>query len=383
MQCEKLFSAIDTLNERYIAFWEDVCNLESPTQDKAGVDAVGNYFADAAKQFAWQVERFAQPVSGDILCITMNADADAAPLTLSAHTDTVHPHGLFGNPPVRRDDQKMYGPGVIDCKGGAVAAFMAMDALQKCGFTARPVRLLLQSDEETGSAGSDKATIHYMCEKSKDSVAFLNLEPYTPGKVCVQRKGILTFQFSITGKEAHASVCATDGANAIAEAAAKILEMEKLKDAKGLTCSVGVIHGGSVPNTVAGDCTFYANVRFVNDAQLAWVREYAKQVADTVHVPGCTCVLSESDSRLAMERVERNLALMDTINRIFGENGLPVLAPSFNNGGSDAAEITAAGIPCLDSLGVRGGAVHSVKEFACLSSLAEAAKRLAAIAYCI
>ena len=50
----------------------------------------------------------------------------------------------------------MYGPGVMDCKGGIVAAIMAMEALEKCGFTERPVQLLLQSDEENGSATSNK-----------------------------------------------------------------------------------------------------------------------------------------------------------------------------------------------------------------------------------
>lgn len=383
MQCEKLFDTIDSLYETYVSFWEDVCNIESPTNDKAGVDAAGNYFAAAAERFGWKVERFAQPVSGDVVCITMNADADAAPLTLSGHMDTVHPHGLFGYPPVHRDAEKIYGPGVTDCKGGIVAAFLAMDALCKCGFAARPVRLLLQSDEEGGSAASNKATINYMCAKAKDSIAFLNLEPYGTGKVCVQRKGIITFRFAITGKEAHASACATEGANAIAAAAAKVLEMEKLKDADGLTCSVGVIRGGSVPNTVAGSCEFYANVRFANAEQATWVRAYAKQIAETEHVPGCTCVLTESGSRLAMEYAERNFALVDTINRIFEESGLSALSPSFNRGGSDAAEITAAGIPCVDSLGTRGGGIHSAKEFGWLDSLLESAKRIAAVAYCI
>ena len=41
---KKLLETIEELNSLYISVWEDVCNLESPTADKAGVDAVGNYF---------------------------------------------------------------------------------------------------------------------------------------------------------------------------------------------------------------------------------------------------------------------------------------------------------------------------------------------------
>jgi hypothetical protein len=101
----------------------------------------------------------------------MNPKASLAPITYSGHMDTVHPHGIFGYPPVRIDEEKVYGPGVIDCKGGVVCGFLAMEALQNCGFTARPIQMLLQSDEECGSKISNKATVRYICEKAKDSLA--------------------------------------------------------------------------------------------------------------------------------------------------------------------------------------------------------------------
>ena len=383
MQCEAVFKEIENLYKHYLTFWEDVCNIESPTKDKKGVDAVGKYFSDEAAKRGWKVEVFSHHKAGDVVSITMNQDASLAPVTLSGHMDTVHPEGLFGYPPVHFDEKNIYGPGVTDCKGGIVAAFLAMDALDRCGFISRPVRLLLQSDEEGGSSVSSKATINYMCEMAKDSVAFINLEPYANGKICIGRKGIVTFKFEITGKEAHSSQCATTGANAICDAAHKIIEMEKLKDDAGLTCNVGVISGGSVPNTVAGYCEFYANVRFASAEQLAEVREYANKVANTVHVKGCTCRVSEAGSRLAMEYSDKNEQLVETLNRIFEQNGLPILSVSNNRGGSDAAEITNAGIPCVDSLGVEGGNIHSVHEYAVLESLKESAKRMAAIVCCI
>ena len=62
---------------------------------------------------------------------------------------------------------------------------------------------------------------------------------------------------------------------------------------------------------------------------------------------------------------------------------MPTLKPVANRGGSDAAEITNTGIPCVDSIGVEGGKIHSPDEFAFINSLAESAKRMAAIAVCI
>lgn len=379
MSCNKLFPEIDALYAEYVNIWEDVCNIESPTSYKAGVDQCGRYIAEWGEKMGFRVSIFAQPKAGDVVTVTMNPDANAAPITLSGHLDTVHPVGLFGTPPVHRDEEKIYGPGVEDCKGGVIAAMLAMEALKNCGFTARPVRLILQTDEENGSTVSQKATINHICESSKGSAAFLNLEGLKEGKVVLKRKGIISYTLKVTGKEAHASKCATEGANAIREAAYKIVELEKLKDDAGLTCNCGVISGGSVPNTVAGYCEFKINIRFATAEQLEWVKQHVKSIADTVYVPGCTTELEVFSTRLAMEYQERNVQLLARMNEIFERNGLPTLEGGAGNGGSDAAEVTAAGIPCVDSLGVSGGGIHSIHEWCYLRSLADTAKRVAAV----
>jgi len=74
---------------------------------------------------------------------------------------------------------------------------------------------------------------------------------------------------------------------------------------------------------------------------------------------------------------------LERVNYIFAENGLPTLEGRTVRGGSDGADVTAYGIPCLDSLGVIGSGTHSIDEYAELDSLAASAKRLAAIIYCI
>lgn len=380
MRCEKLFHEIDELYPSYLSFWEDICNIESPTDCKAGVDAVGSYCIEHAKKRGWKVEVMEHPVAGNAVCITANPDAKEAPISFSGHMDTVHPVGYFGSPAVRLDEEKIYGPGVTDCKGGIVAAFLAMDALARCGFCKRPVQLLLQSDEEKGSGPSQKQTIRYICEKAKDSVAFLNLEGATAGEACLVRKGIVTFTFTVTGVEAHSSNCATKGANAIVDAAHKILELDKIKDDDGLTCNCGVIKGGSVQNTVPGKCEFKANVRFATMEQYEWICDYVQKLAAVEHVKGCSCTVSHASYRLMMEDCERNRALLETMNRIFEQTGLSVLKAAKRKGGSDAADVTAFGIPCVDSIGVRGGKIHSPDEFAYLESLCESAKRLAAVA---
>lgn len=373
---QELFDLVKKTSKEYLSIWEDVCNIESPTDFKEGVDKVGSYFADLAKKHGWQVELFEQENVGNVVCITMNPEAIEQPVTFSGHMDTVYPVGSFGEVPTKLDGDKIYGPGVADCKGGVVAAFLAMDVLQKLGFTSRPVRLLLQSDEENGSRLSQKATINYICEKAKDSVAFINLEQHTRGEACLQRKGIITFEFIIEGQEVHSSRCAVSGANAIAEAAHKIIEIEKIKDDQGITCCCSVIKGGTVVNTVPGNCEFKVNVRFATAEQETWIREYMQNIANTVYIEGCKTQLNISSYRTSMQYTAKNEQLLKKINECLEKTELPQLTASKRTGGSDAADVSAFGIPCVDSLGVVGGYIHSPKEMAYIDSLAESAKRL-------
>ncbi len=78
-----------------------------------------------------------------------------------------------------------------------------------------------------------------------------------------------------------------------------------------------------------------------------------------------------------MKKSERNFLLLEKINSIYQKCRLPQLVERQSLGGSDAADVTCSGIPCIDSIGVEGDFIHTVREYARISSLAEAAKRLA------
>lgn len=380
MSCDKLFKNIEILEQRYLNILEDICNIESPTSNKAGVDAVGNYFVEMAKEFGWDIEIFEHDVAGNAICITMNSESTESSICLSGHIDTVFPIGAFGYPPVKRDAINMYGPGVMDCKGGVTAAFMAMDALSKLGFKRRPIKLIIQTDEETGSSTSGKKTIEFMCKKAKNSLAFLNLEGHVKETAVLIRKGILRYKFEVFGKASHSSRC-FDGANAIAESAYKIIELEKMKNQDGLTCNCGVISGGSTANSVADYCSFYADIRFSTQEELNKAKENVKRIAENVVVDGCWCKITEISFRPEISYSEKNVSVLDKMNNIYKKCGLPILKSRSCLSGSDAAYITQIGIPCVDCIGTEGYNIHSTKEFIHLKSLGEAAKRIATFIY--
>ncbi len=371
-------SIINSKVSEYRRIWEEICNIESPTAYKAGVDAVGRYITAWAKEKGFQVTSLPQEVSGDPLCITLNGDVDAAPIAMGCHMDTVHPVGTFGTPAVRVEGDMIYGPGVCDCKGCVTMGMMVLDVLKDSGYRDRPVMLLIDSDEETGSMGSKKATINWMCQQAKDAVAFLNIEANTPGEAVLIRKGIARFRLNVTGRKAHSGACYT-GANAIAQAAHMILELEQFKDPTGLTCNCGMINGGTTPNTVPGECTFIADFRYKNDEERAIAQAAVEKVCQTEYVAGCSGTWEQMSYRVAMPLTDRNVSLLDKINVILSEAGLPTLKQTSAQGGSDANDATAAGIPAVDNMGIWGGKGHTNEEFAHLDSLTPCTKRVVTI----
>ena len=378
MEHQKVFETIEQLEKTYIQMLADICNIESPTTCKAGVDAVGKFCAEFAKKMGWQVQSQHEEVSGDPVCITMNADSLEQAICLSAHMDTVHPVGSFGTPAVRMDDTYIYGPGVRDCKGGIVAGFMIMDALQKCGYTKRPIKLILQSDEENSSATSQKRTVDFMEKMAKGCLAFFNLESFEQNKVTVRRKGIMKYRFDITGKAGHAGKC-YDYVSAIAEAAYKIVEIEKWKERDGITCNVGTITGGTGINVVPEKSSFQVDVRFVDEKTRLHISDVLQQVADKSFVEGSACQLTLVSMRPAMPKFAPNDALVESMNDIFAKTGLPVLEPTIVPGGSDCSDLVTRGIVGVDSLGVEGADSHSLKEKTELASLVRCGKRMAAL----
>ena len=140
-----------------------------------------------------------------------------------------------------------------------------------------------------------------------------------------------------------------------------------------------MINGGSASNTVPGKCEFKLDVRFSTNGEYEEACGIIDAVANTVYVNGCSCKVVQTNMRPAMEINDMNIALLDKVNELFVKSGLSALEVGARSGGSDAADISAYGIPTIDSLGVAGERAHSVEEYGVISSLVESAKRIASI----
>lgn len=374
MDTDFLFKECEKLNEKYLSFLIDVCNISSKSDNKAGVDAVCAFCADFASAQGYKVKIEKINGSGNVMSATLNPDAAGAPVCVSAHMDTVHPEGLFA---VRREGDKLIGPGVYDCKGGIAVGFLLMEALKNCGYTETPVKIILQSDEEVQSLSSNLRTVEFMCGEAKGARAFFNLEGRIEGKITTSRKGILRYRYDITGIPVHAGTY-FGGASAIKEAARKVLEIEEKSRVGGITYNCGIIQGGTVMNTVPANCSVCMDIRIRTSEDIKEAEENLFAVGNTVFVEGTHTVTTKVSSRPPMERTPANAKLFSDILACSRKYGLGEFEENSVTGGSDAAYTTMAGIPTVDDMGPLGGDYHTTDEWIYIPSLSDSAKIIAA-----
>lgn len=373
----KLFSIIDTLSEDYVSLLIKLCNIESKSENKEGLDQIYEEIIAHGRTKGYEIKEMRLEKAGNVASLTYYPKGKGALVCLSAHADTVFEKGEFGYPPVKREGDLLIGPGVIDCKGGIAVSLLTLDALRLYGYDKRPVRFILQSDEEVQSVLSGKKTLEFMQTESAGARAFFNCEGRNAGFVTTKRKGIIRLCLEIKGRAAHAGDY-FEGASAIREAAHKILNLETLSVKDGVTYNCGVISGGSALNVVPDFCNVYIDVRINGKDEYDKAITQIQKVADTAFVPGTKCEMKVISDRSPMERTEGVASLFHHIAAVSQKYGFGPQKEFASNGGSDAAYAAQAGIPTVDDMGPIGGKYHTKDEWCLVPSVAESAKLIAA-----
>lgn len=366
----------DYFEQRTPQWTEMLCQLveiESPSQDQAGVNRVGDQVRLWMEQAGAQVERLPGKRYGDMILGSWQAGLENAPILLLCHMDTVWALGTLAQRPLRIEDGKLYGPGAYDMKSGIVIALAALQGLAEMRLAScAPVLLLCTADEETGSHES-RLVIEDLARRSQ---LVLCLEPALPGGVVkTARKGVGGFRLRVVGRPAHAGADHQKGINAIQEMAHQVLALQALTDyTAGTTVNVGVIQGGTVSNVVPAECTARVDFRVANLAEAERLQGSVKALQP--HLPGAELIIRGGINRPPMERNALMAATFEKASKIAGFHGIELREGS-TGGGSDANFTAALGIPTLDGLGAEGDGGHALHEHVLLSSLAERATLLA------
>ncbi|MEX0876752.1 MAG: M20/M25/M40 family metallo-hydrolase, partial [Phycisphaerales bacterium] len=306
------------------------------------------------------------------VCERLNG-AESGRVMIAGHLDTVHdPKGDFMDLSIAPDGKTAVGPGCVDMKGGLVIAVAALEALEECGVAANWT-FTMNADEETGTYHSERALI----EEARKHDYGIALEPALPGgELAIERVGSGQFMIETVGRGAHVGRAFSEGVSAVVELARCITESARFPDPKrGRILSIGPILGGVATNAVPESAKAWGNVRFVDQEmadELVGMLESLQTPEDAIP----RVIVRHSFNRPAKPLIPDTERLALRARAVAEDLGQSL--PFKSTGGvCDGNMMQSAGLPTIDTLGVRGGGLHTKDEWIELPSLVERCQLLA------
>lgn len=370
--------------DRMLAQVQAWAGINSGTDNLKGLNMTASLLADAFGSLHGHVDLIEpDPVDrvlpdgkicpvehGRHMVLTVRPDAPLQ-LLFTGHMDTVFDADHPFQEQKWIEDGILNGPGVADMKGGIsvmLAALLAAesgDGLANIGY-----QVMLNSDEETGS----RSSAELIKRLAKGKIAALTYEPALPdGTLAGERAGSGNFSISITGKSAHAGRNPQEGRNALLAAADLALRLKALTR-EGLSVNPAKIDGGGPNNVVPDHAVLRVNLR----PQIPEMQDYADSEIRAL----VAAIEKEHDVRAHVHgsfgRPPKPIdsgaqRLFDLVKQCGADLGIPIAWKS-TGGVCDGNNIAACGIPVVDTMGVRGGNIHSDQEYLITESLAERAQ---------
>jgi glutamate carboxypeptidase len=359
--------------------------INSGTDNLKGLSATASLLADAFGSLHGKVELIEPaPVErvmadgsiievehGRHLVATVRPDAPIQ-LLLTGHMDTVFPVDHPFQEQQWLEDGVLNGPGVADMKGGiavmlaALSAADAQDMFHKVGY-----QVMINSDEETGSASS--AELIRLLAKHK--LAALTYEPSAlpDGTLAGARAGSGNFSMIVTGRSAHAGRNPEDGRNALLAAADLALRLKQMTR-EGLSVNPAKIDGGGPNNVVPDHAVLRVNLRpHTLDIEAQSLHEITRLIGLIEKEHDVSIHLHGGFGRPPKPLDSQSEKLFGLVKQCGADLGLNIGWKS-TGGVCDGNNIAACGIPVVDTMGVRGGSIHSAQEFLITESLVERAR---------
>ncbi|HUS18209.1 MAG TPA: M20 family metallopeptidase [Terriglobales bacterium] len=365
-QLKECLKAIEGRQSEMLASLEKLVRLESPSSDKAAVDRLGAELRGQFERMGGRVTVHRQAHYGDHLQIDFPGAA-AAPAMLLGHFDTVWDIGTLKQMPFKIDKGRVWGPGVYDMKVGIVMMMQAITALRGAhgGTLPRPVTVWLVTDEEVGSESSRSIT--ETLAKKMGAVFVIEPSQGIEGALKTARKGVGSYEVSVTGVASHSGVDFEKGQSAIVELAHQITRIEKFTDIKrGLTVNPGLISGGTRVNVIAAEASAEVDVRVSRLKDAAGLDKKFQGLRPVNRK--CSLKITGGVNRPPMERNDGVVRLFHQAEEIAKALGFKVKEKS-TGGGSDGNFTAALGIPTLDGLGGVGEGAHALHESVMVSEI--------------
>ncbi len=292
-------------------------------------------------------------------------------IVMTGHYDTVFPKGTFTEV-TDLGEGRWNGPGLTDMKGGicvmleALKAFEAGPLKDQVGYT-----VVLSPDEETGNHASNDMIM----AAAREAHIGLTFEPcMEDGSFSGARKGSAVWDIIFQGRSAHAGREPEKGRSALMAAADFALRIEALTDQReGTTFNIGSIDGGDAVNVVPALCVVRIGARAPDGASADWAQaQVDAALSEVLKRDGISAHTHGGFYRPPKPRNAAQNRLFDDVAKTAKALGL-TLQFKDTGGVCEGNNVFAAGTPNIDTLGVRGGRIHSAEEFLIAESLSERA----------
>jgi glutamate carboxypeptidase len=290
-------------------------------------------------------------------------------LLLTGHMDTVfaidHPFQAL----TWLEDGVLNGPGVADMKGGIAVMLAALKSVEG-NIPGLGYEVVINSDEEVGSAGSAAL----IAASARGKRAALTYEPSAlpDGTLAGARPGSGNYSFTVRGRSAHAGRNPEDGRNALLAAADLALRLEQAKGL-GLNINPARIDGGGPNNVVPDLAILRVNLRPATPEDEFRAKTLIESTVATVAAEHDVAIeIHGSFGRPPKPMTPQAEALFNLVKQAGADLGQSI-GWQATGGVCDGNNIAACGVPVVDTMGVRGGKIHSADEYLIVDSLSERA----------
>jgi glutamate carboxypeptidase len=292
-------------------------------------------------------------------------------LLLTGHMDTVYDANHAFQETRWLEDGVLNGPGVADMKGGLAVMLAALKAVERTASADRVgYEIVINSDEEVGSP----ASAELLARAAQGKRAALTYEPAAlpDGTLAGARPGSGNFAFVVRGRSAHAGRNPEEGRNALTAAADLALRLEALKR-DGLAVNPSRIEGGGPSNVVADLAVLRVNLRPRDPDIEAEAKQAISDAVSAVTEEREVAIEAQGGFGRPPKPLTREAEALFNLVRQAGADLGQHIGWQPSGGVCDGNNIAACGVPVGDTMGVRGGKIHSPEEYLIADSMAERA----------
>ena len=355
---------------------EAMVQIETGSQLIEGLNRLADYTQQRLQALGGRVERLTatRAPGGPIVKASFDGKGTRR-VMLMAHMDTVYGAGTLATQPMRRDGNKLYGPGIADDKGGIAVVLHTLALLKDAGWQdyAR-LTVLFNPDEEIGSIGSGEL----IATLADEHDVVLSFEP-TAAKAVVKQEGLLlgaagtaTAELVVKGRASHAGAAPELGRNALIELSHQLLQTRDLaKTIPGAQLNWTTARAGEVRNQIPESASAGGDVRLTEADAADRLRAALNEKVTNKLVPETTTTVTLVVGRPPYRANDAAKAMAKHAQGIYAElDNRPLALAPMTGGATDAGYASRSGkAVVLESFGLAGFGYHARDEYIEIDSI--------------